>query len=156
MVIDVDPSRARADVLIGAMSATIRPGMLKSASSSPWHMRSTAIPESGPVTRSSNWCRSPVKVSERQSTDTTSVSKILSRGTRARPMRHLSNADAAGDMATRVIGHPFEDRRGLARPFPAEGRGRCVNRRRIADLQQHRGQIGWEPFHYGAGISPLL
>ena len=69
MVTVVDPSGANAGGAVNAISATITPGMLNSASSSPPHMRSTMNDESGPGMRSSSSCRSPVKVSERQSTE---------------------------------------------------------------------------------------
>ena len=79
-----------------------------------------------PVTRSASWWRSPVKVSDCQSIDETSVSKILSRWTlRGRSARGAA-LDAAADMAIRFIVRAPPDRRGRARRFAAAGRGHCA------------------------------
>src|SRR5947208_3536884 len=138
------------------MSATIRPGMLNSASSRPAHIRSTANRESGPQMRKSITWRSPVKVRERQSTDWTSVSKILSRGAPERAMSARKSAAAAADMGILFIAGLPPDRRERARWLRAAGRGHCEDRRRIADLRAHLVQTGTEPCHYGAGIFLLL
>ncbi len=81
-----DPSHPYAGCPHAVMSATICPGMTNSASSSPSHMPSITEVESGPVMRKQRWWRSPTNVSDCQSIERTSVSKILSRaGREARP-----------------------------------------------------------------------
>src|SRR3954471_5643421 len=156
MVMVVDPSGAKAGGPVKAMSATITPGMLNSASSSPSHMRSTIRRESGARIRSSSSCRSPLKVSERQSTENESLSKILFRATRARPVRHLSSAEAAGDMGSRFIGVLLQDRPQHARQLSVWDRGRFADRRQIADLPRLLVQTGSEACHFGARTFLLL
>src|SRR6185369_2617132 len=152
----VDPSGARTGAPAAAMSATITPGMLNSASSRPSHIRCMVRCESGPAMRNPSSCRSPLNVRERQSTEAASVSKILSRETFARPMRHLNSAAAAGDMGSRFTVRLLADRRGRVRRSAVWDRAHYVDQRQIADLQRHLGQSGLEPCHYGAGISLLL
>ena len=74
------------------------PGILNSASSSPLHKRSPIIRESGPGMRKSKQCRSPLKVSERQSTESAPVSKILS-------LEHAGPRDQRAEQGGRGGGH---------------------------------------------------
>ena len=153
----VDPSSARTRRANMPMSATITPGMLNSASSRPSHIRVDDAAGIRSGTRSSISWRSPVKVSDRQSTERASVSKILSRGTRARAdQRAEQRSRRAGDMGIRFIAPLPRDRRGPARPSPGEDRGRCVNRRQNVDLQPLPVRNGSELCHCGAKIFLLL
>ena len=151
----VEPSGARFGCPTIATSATMWPGMSNSASSNPLHSRSTASLDCGSMTRSAKRWRSPTKVSDCQSVDRISVSKILSRGTAARATNARSSAAAAGDIRRRFI----------ARPRDRRGHGRWC-RTRIAPVAQveyeagisndFSSENGLERFHYGAKIFLLL
>jgi hypothetical protein len=138
------------------MSATIRSGMLNSASASPAHMRSTIASECGGKTRSAKTWRSPVKVKDCQSVDCNSVSKILSRGTPARAISARSRLEAAADMAIFSMTLPPADKRSPSRRFADAVRVRCEDRRRNADRQGLPCRIGWERCRAGEETSPLL
>ena len=120
------------------MSATITPGMLNSASSSPSHMRSSDLCEFGPGMRSCSRWRSPVKVSERQSTDCASR-KQNPIARHARPGRSAREAARkrprtwrSGSLGRRLeIGEHALDR---ARPGVAAV---AQDRTQTADLQRH-------------------
>src|SRR5439155_15965355 len=105
----------------------------------------------GAETRSSSWCRSPVNVSDCQSVDCTSVSRILSRGTPARAISARIKLDAAGDMVIFSIAPP-PDRQAPARPSWIAVHGRCEDRKRSAGHPIHPGRIGWESRHVGEEI----
>ena len=111
----------------------------------PRAVRSTASLDCGSMTRSAKRWRSPTKVSDCQSVDRISVSKILSRGTAARAINARSNAAAAGDIRRRFIARP-RDRRGHARWWSDEDHARCASRIQSADLPRRLVQTGLERF----------
>src|SRR6266511_3558149 len=152
MVRLVEPSSASLVFPRRPISATITPGIENSAISRRAHMRSTISPEFGPGTLNSIRWRSPVKVSDCQSTDRRLVSKILSGDTRARPVRARNRLVAAADIAIRFIAMALQDRRGCARRSLGECRGPCANRKRSADLLMLRVRTGLEVCHFGEEI----
>src|SRR3569623_748309 len=125
--------------------------MVNSASGRPLVMRSARVAASSPAIRSSSCCRSPTKVSDRLSTDRSSVSKILSRPQPARRTSSRKRPAAAGDIAIRII-EPSPNRQERAQRSVAAGRVPGADRTRIADLQRHCVQSGLEPCHFRASI----
>jgi len=135
-----------------AMSASICPGRSNSAQRSPRQIRSEIAWDSGGMMRKSNSCRSPMNVSDCQSTDRTLLSRILSRGTHARAISERSRADAAGDIANFSTGLP-PGKPGRGQPFEGAGRGLCADRKRNAGPPSHSCRTGWEELQIGAKIS---
>ena len=156
MVMLVEPSLAHSGLPKTVMSATICPEMLNSASSKPPHMRFTTCSESGPGTRRRRWWRSPAKVSECQSVDDISVSKILSRGTPARAINARSKLPAAADMGSLFIAPCLPDRREPARLWLVWGPAHCASRKRSVGRRRRPCRIGLELLRSGADISRLL
>ena len=140
------------------------PGSLNSASSSPSHIRSTICARSpGPECASAIWWRSPMKVSDCQSIERTSVSKILSRGTPARAIRRAQQPDAAGDMAIRFIARrlqigadPLDGRRPRIAPVAQiEDKARIANGF-SSETGRSRCHFGAEIFYFSEANAPVI
>src|SRR4051812_37517639 len=96
-----------------------------------------------------------MKVSDCQSTDRTSISRILSRGTLALAISARSKFPAAADIAIFSM-IPPPDRRAPARLSLDAGPALCADRRRNADRQPLLGRIGSELRHSGGEILELI
>src|SRR5256885_3581978 len=151
MMSSVEPSLGHGRRSRTAISATVWRGTSNSASDRPAHIRSAIAFEPGPGILSSISWRSPMKVSDCQSIDRTSVSKILFLGTAARAKIPRRRADAAADVAI-LITAPPPDRHAPWRPSPVGDRGHCEDRTQTADLPLQFGRSGWEGLQFGAKI----
>ena len=99
MVSSIEPSVVSVGPVTKEISATICPGMTKSASSSLSVRRCATASAFGPAIRNDTSWRSPTKVSDCQSTERKAVSKILSRGTPARATSARRSPEAAIEVA---------------------------------------------------------
>src|SRR4249919_2624086 len=111
------------------MSATIWPGITNSAFPRS-RVRSSATADApGPGILRSIRCRSPLKVSDRQSVERNSLSKILFLSIPARESNARSRHAAAGDMASFIIARP-PGTDGFGLPFEDGVHGHCEGRKR--------------------------
>ncbi len=154
MLKQIAPSSSRVGEPKTSMSATIRLGIANSESARSPVIRAKISSASGPGIRKRIWCRSPTNVSDCQSIERYSVSKILSLLTSARARSARSKAAPAWDMGRRFTGLP-PGKRGRDRRSLLGALSLYANRIRNADRLLLPARNGSARFGSDSGTSRL-